>query len=374
MQAFSVVGCRRLRGLTFPSRPKFDRMPSWAKRKLEAAACTLHPIDLDGMNAKARLPFGVEPKHVLAAMQEYVDFLGFVNGQMATRDLPRLETMLMPANFSSMVGEFMSSTIPKHCTGIVKNRHHNGHPDLIPARHPSSVPSLTGRSAAGLFMRHARAFDVRQLGFALAAARRAASFCPSASSSRASTAENEGGPSWPGRKTTMADGKGALPLPSPNLRRRLTRRTSAARITYSCHQALSVRAGTRQTTVTPASAAWHAFCHPGPDAVLAPAVGRVAKGRARPLLGQAVVGDRVVAVALVVLVRGADVEVEAELGVEGVEDRLRRGPVVGLRGEAGAASGPKGRAGGRVGGGQGRGGRPALPPVAPARCRRRGHG
>lgn len=40
--------------------------------------------------------------------------------------------MLMPANFSSIVGEFMSSTIPQHCPSISKNQYHNGHPDLIP--------------------------------------------------------------------------------------------------------------------------------------------------------------------------------------------------------------------------------------------------
>ena len=72
-------------------------------------------------------------KNIQSAMQEFVDFLGFINGQMSTRQLPRLETMLMPANFSSIVGDFMSSTIPKHCKGVVKNRYHNGHPDLIPS-------------------------------------------------------------------------------------------------------------------------------------------------------------------------------------------------------------------------------------------------
>lgn len=41
--------------------------------------------------------------------------------------------MLMPANFSSIVSEFMTVTIPKHCSSLVKNRYHNGHPDLIPA-------------------------------------------------------------------------------------------------------------------------------------------------------------------------------------------------------------------------------------------------
>ena len=46
---------------------------------------------------------------MFAAMEEFVGFLGFINEQMATRAIPRFETMLMPANFSSMVGEFMRS-------------------------------------------------------------------------------------------------------------------------------------------------------------------------------------------------------------------------------------------------------------------------
>jgi len=72
-------------------------------------------------------------EHIRLSMQEFLDFLCFLNTQMNSRSLPRLETMLMPANFSSIVGEFMSATIPKYCTGLVKNRYHNGHPDLIPA-------------------------------------------------------------------------------------------------------------------------------------------------------------------------------------------------------------------------------------------------
>lgn len=38
----------------------------------------------------------------------------------------------MPANFSSLVGEFVNIAIPKYCPSMVKNRYHNGHPDLIP--------------------------------------------------------------------------------------------------------------------------------------------------------------------------------------------------------------------------------------------------
>jgi hypothetical protein len=66
-------------------------------------------------------------------MVEFTDFIGFINQQLRTRRIQRLETMLMPANFSSIVGEFMTSSIPKYCPSIVKNAFHNGHPDLIPA-------------------------------------------------------------------------------------------------------------------------------------------------------------------------------------------------------------------------------------------------
>ena len=66
-------------------------------------------------------------------MNTFLEFIEFLNGQLATRKMTPLECMLMPANFSSIVGEFMSSTIPKFCSSIVKNQYHNGHPDLIPA-------------------------------------------------------------------------------------------------------------------------------------------------------------------------------------------------------------------------------------------------
>ncbi len=52
----------------------------------------------------------------------------------------------MPANFSSMVGEFMSATIPKYCKTLAKNTYHNGHPDLVPAgKFERRTPANTGR-------------------------------------------------------------------------------------------------------------------------------------------------------------------------------------------------------------------------------------
>ncbi len=101
--------------------------------ELERAALAPEPLSDAGFNPGAELPHGCEPEHVRAAMQDFLDFIGFVNEQLHTRQIQRLESMLMPANFSSIVGEFMSAGIPKHCPTLVKNRYHNGHPDLIPA-------------------------------------------------------------------------------------------------------------------------------------------------------------------------------------------------------------------------------------------------
>jgi len=65
-------------------------------------------------------------------MEDFLDFLGFINQQLHIKGIPRLESFLMPANFSSIVGEFMNISIPKYCSTLVKNQYHNGHPDLIP--------------------------------------------------------------------------------------------------------------------------------------------------------------------------------------------------------------------------------------------------
>ncbi len=95
--------------------------------------CLPNPPDPAGFNPQAQLPYGCTPEHIRLALNEFIDFLSFVNQQLATKDIPRLETMLMPANFSSMVGEFVIASIPKYCPALAKNRYHNGHPDLIPS-------------------------------------------------------------------------------------------------------------------------------------------------------------------------------------------------------------------------------------------------
>lgn len=78
------------------------------------------------------IPYGCTVEHVSAAMSDFLGFLGFINGQLNREGISRLEAFLMPANFSSIVGEFMSAMIPKHCPTLARNRYHNGHPDLLP--------------------------------------------------------------------------------------------------------------------------------------------------------------------------------------------------------------------------------------------------
>lgn len=101
--------------------------------ELEKQACTPVPVDPDGFNPQAKIPYGCTTEHLRTSLCEFTEFLGFLNNQLRRKDMLRFESMLMPANFSSLVGEFMSASLPKHCRGLVKNMYHNGHPDLIPA-------------------------------------------------------------------------------------------------------------------------------------------------------------------------------------------------------------------------------------------------
>lgn len=90
------------------------------------------PVDSSRFNHACQLPHGLKSQHIESAMKDFVEFIAFINGQLATKKMPSLERFLMPANFSSMVGEFMNMSIPKYCSTVVKNQYHNGHPDLIP--------------------------------------------------------------------------------------------------------------------------------------------------------------------------------------------------------------------------------------------------
>lgn len=98
----------------------------------EVIAQTPTPVNPKGFNPHCKLPYGLTVGHVHSAMDEFVKFLQLVNGSLVPKGTPRLESILMPANFSSIVGEFAKASIPKFCKGLSANAYHNGHPDLIP--------------------------------------------------------------------------------------------------------------------------------------------------------------------------------------------------------------------------------------------------
>lgn len=122
----------------------------------EKEAQTPVPVDRAKFNHQCQLPYGLEINHIADAMEEFIDFLGFLNQQLHVKGLPRLESFLMPANFSSIVGEFMNLRIPEHCPGLVKNQYHNGHPDLIPAgRFPDDAVQYSSEGVEVKGSRHA---------------------------------------------------------------------------------------------------------------------------------------------------------------------------------------------------------------------------
>jgi hypothetical protein len=90
------------------------------------------PIKSSNFNKSSVLPYGLSIKHIESAMKDFCEFINFVNTELYQKSMPTFESMMMQANFSSTVGEFMNSTIPKYCSTLAKNRYHNGHPDLVP--------------------------------------------------------------------------------------------------------------------------------------------------------------------------------------------------------------------------------------------------
>lgn len=103
------------------------------RTELELYACTPIPAVKENFNPNAEIPYGCTVEHIGFAMDSFTDFLGYVNRQLNVKGIQRLESMLMSANFSSVVGEYLKASIAENCPSLVKNRYHNGHPDLIPA-------------------------------------------------------------------------------------------------------------------------------------------------------------------------------------------------------------------------------------------------
>ncbi len=56
---------------------------------LELVVCKPAPILPDRFNRAVVLPYGLTMHHIRKAMEGFADFLGFVNQQLHTKQLPR---------------------------------------------------------------------------------------------------------------------------------------------------------------------------------------------------------------------------------------------------------------------------------------------
>ncbi len=115
------------------------------RNRADLRCCAPEVPEFSQFNPHAAIPLGVSTEHVFRAMVDFTDFLRTINSELVRKDMTRIEDMLMPANFSSMVGEFIVSNLPRHCPTVAKNTYHNGHPDLLPAeRYPGNAAQHAG--------------------------------------------------------------------------------------------------------------------------------------------------------------------------------------------------------------------------------------
>lgn len=91
---------------------------------------TLHPR---GFRDNVRLPYGLRVAEIKAALDDIYDFLHSVNRFLVNRGWDRLEETLAAATFSGIMSELVVEGISKRSVAVVKNRYHNGRPDLLPA-------------------------------------------------------------------------------------------------------------------------------------------------------------------------------------------------------------------------------------------------
>ncbi|MEB2289281.1 MAG: hypothetical protein OZ934_14370 [Anaerolineae bacterium] len=61
---------------------------------IELRACIPVPVNPHRLNPDCVLPYDLEPEHVHRAMGDFIDFLGFINQQLHTKGMPRLESFL----------------------------------------------------------------------------------------------------------------------------------------------------------------------------------------------------------------------------------------------------------------------------------------
>ena len=82
-------------------------------------------------NRNRSLPYSLRLRDFESTMEDVYDFFFDVNTSLVGRGLDRLENMLRWAILSGVLSELVTESLAKHSRGLVVNRYHNGHPDLV---------------------------------------------------------------------------------------------------------------------------------------------------------------------------------------------------------------------------------------------------
>ena len=70
-----------------------------ANTQEEKAACVPVPVRETKFNKKAIIPHGCTIEHIHSAMKEFVDFIGFINAQLNSKNVADFESMLITGQF-----------------------------------------------------------------------------------------------------------------------------------------------------------------------------------------------------------------------------------------------------------------------------------
>jgi len=87
------------------------------------------------------LPYGLQPRHVLRAVEDVQDLLHQLNTVLHESSYEPLEDLLDRASFSGLISRTITTRLAEARSGsLVVNRYHNGFPDLIPkGRYPNDA-------------------------------------------------------------------------------------------------------------------------------------------------------------------------------------------------------------------------------------------
>jgi hypothetical protein len=87
-------------------------------------------------NTTVQLPYGMDARGVVAAINDLYAYLHAINGASVQYGYDRLEDIQLRAAFSGLISEIMVRSLAfsmgNRVPGLARNLYPNGHPDLIP--------------------------------------------------------------------------------------------------------------------------------------------------------------------------------------------------------------------------------------------------